>query len=140
MAEATQAVLAAIDFERKRQDVKWGNLPHLPDGTGDQVWSELATMAKQVCDEAAKTKTVTWTDIFLEEVYEALAETDMDKVVGELVQVAAVVSRWIEDLAERMQVPVVHLLPETTVPDLRVAGLERHRPEARRQAGPHFRL
>ena len=113
-------VLAEVRAERERQKVKWGEQNH-PDGTGEKslplnriVFSgpgitsgdthyafALSFMAKQATDRAAKGGTVTWADILLEEVFEALAESDPDKVRTELVQVAAVCAQWVEAIDRR---------------------------------------
>jgi hypothetical protein len=42
-----------------------------------------------------------WRDILAEEVAEAFAETDPDRLQTELIQAAAVVQAWIADLRSR---------------------------------------
>jgi hypothetical protein len=44
---------------------------------------------------------VTWHDIFLEEVFEALAEEDEERIRHELIQATAVAVHWLENLEER---------------------------------------
>ena len=107
---------AAFDVaaERARQDAKWGEQNH-PDGTGPRATPlnrivhdgpigetsgsthyahGLAMMAVRATDQAARVGTVTWADILLEEVFEALAENDPAKLRAELIQVAAVAEQW----------------------------------------------
>ena len=53
------------------------------------------------CDEAAKSGTLTWRHILLEEVFEALAESDPAKLRTESIQSAAVIAAWVEDIDSR---------------------------------------
>lgn len=89
-------VLPEIADERERQDEKWGEQNH-PDGTGPG-YRVHAIEARVRCQRAAQSGLVTYKDILEEEVYEAFAETDPDKLRAELVQVAAVAVAWIEKL------------------------------------------
>jgi hypothetical protein len=103
----TASVLDEVAAERERQNAKWGEQNH-PNGTGpDEVsWTALmsksktygmlATRAKQTTDDNAKVGLVTFADILLEEVFEAMAEEDQDKLRTELIQVAAVATQWVE--------------------------------------------
>ncbi|MEV7011673.1 hypothetical protein [Streptosporangium sp. NPDC051022] len=98
---------AATDEEHKlraelaRQDEKFGEQNH-PDGTGEAFTNEfgtiigpyLAKVHQRLCLEAADNGTLTWRHILLEEVYEALAETDPERLKAELLQVAAVAMQW----------------------------------------------
>lgn len=113
-----------VTTERARQDAKWGEQNH-PDGTGERsiplgriVYHGpavpengdkhyafgLALMAKQATDQAARAGTVTWADILLEEVFEALAEGDTARLRTELIQVAAVAQQWAEAIDRRATV------------------------------------
>jgi len=112
-----QAVIDTAD-ERARQDRKWGEQNH-PDGTGPDEWvlvgvraqsvshlerlgaHRLAAAATLATDAAAQAGTVTWSDILLEEVFEALAEDDPTTLRNELVQVAAVAQQWVEAIDRR---------------------------------------
>lgn len=116
-------VLAAIRGERSRQDAKWGEQNH-PDGTGPdssplgrirqvhargkgpskQFAQGMADMAKQATDEAAEAGTLTFADILIEEVFEALAESDPAKLRTELIQTAAVATQWVEAIDRRTAV------------------------------------
>ncbi len=93
-------VLDAVRAERRRQDSLYPE-QHLPDGTGAPRFELDATIHTLWCNEATAEGCVTWRHVLLEEVYEALAETDAVRLRAELVQVAAVAARWIEDLDSR---------------------------------------
>lgn len=90
----TVGILRAIRRERLNQDAKWGEQNH-PNGTGSR-WSAYAGYFRAVCNFRAREKTLTWRDILLEEVYEALAESKPEALREELIQVAAVATNWIE--------------------------------------------
>lgn len=85
--------------ETARQYEKWGDQRH-PDGTGLH-YPFRAAQAKIDCEAARALGELTWRDILIEEVYEALAETDPAKLRAELVQVAAVCATWIYDIDRR---------------------------------------
>jgi hypothetical protein len=102
-----------VEAERDRQNKKWGEQNH-PDGTDPDTdplerilepgWNnatDLATNATNVTDSGLKDGTVTFQDIFLEEVFEAIAEEDEEKLYTELVQVAAVAQQWAEAIRRR---------------------------------------
>ena len=72
----TRAVLDEVSAERARQDAKWGEQNH----------------------PAFKHGEVTYRDILLEEVFEALAESNQARLRAELVQVAAVAVAWVEKI------------------------------------------
>lgn len=102
--------LVSIVSERRRQYELHGDQSGLPDGTGPARTprvhlccggAEAARKATVVCDRAAQDGTVSWADILLEEVYEALAENDPVKLRTELVQVAAVAVQWIQAIDVR---------------------------------------
>ncbi|MGV3526507.1 MAG: hypothetical protein ACO1RX_19975 [Candidatus Sericytochromatia bacterium] len=91
------SVMRDITQERARQDEKWGAQNH-PDGTGLPGDTERAEMARAVCQGKMAQGKRTWRDILDEEVREAFAETDLDKLRAELVQVGAVAVAWAECL------------------------------------------
>lgn len=95
-AMRTRLVLAGVGLERRRQDARFGEQNH-PDGTSADFETHRE-FYREFCDQASALGTLTFKDIFLEEVYEALSETDSDKLEAELIQVAAVVVNWIEKL------------------------------------------
>lgn len=130
----TAAELVAA--ERARQDAKWGQQNH-PDGTGpdEQVLAPLADILRSshhdprnmqvaratilaraatlATDQAAALSRavgknyVTWALILLEEVFEALAEDDPDKLTAELAQLAGVAQQWV-DAIERRRMDELH--------------------------------
>lgn len=100
MREASHKCVAEdVYAETDRQLDKWGIQSH-PDGTGSHFLIR-AEVARNHCNQAAKQGRVTWQHILSEEVYEALAESDPDKLVAELTQVAAVCVSWIADVQSR---------------------------------------
>ena len=86
--------------ERFRQLQKWGPQAH-PDGTGGMLSDVTADAYRAECDANFTAGQGTWRHILLEEVYEALAESERDPLRKELVQVATVCIAWIEDLDNR---------------------------------------
>lgn len=93
-------VFRDIVEERAAQDARWGEQNH-PDGTSSEMWGPNAKLWRFRCDGAAKAGDVTWKHILLEEVYEALAESDPAKLREELIQVAAVAAAWVEAIDRR---------------------------------------
>lgn len=87
--------------ERKRQDAKWGQQNHL-DGTGTKFYRAKSTSTRIACQTAFASGEGTWAHVLLEEVYEALAETDPELIAEELVQVAAVAVAWVEHIDRRL--------------------------------------
>jgi hypothetical protein len=115
--EATVEILAEVLAERRRQTAKWGEQNH-PDGTGAQerplmpilrldsipgaaTADRTAAAFKAQTDASAGRGVVTWRDILLEEVFEALAESEPTALRAELVQAAAVAVQWVETIDRR---------------------------------------
>jgi len=90
-------VIAAIISERAAQDEQWGPQHH-PDGL-----EELGPLGPPM--EASARRSLyyrtNWAGILLEEVGEALQAKTPEELRNELVQVAAVVVNWLEDLEKR---------------------------------------
>lgn len=88
-------VLAQYVLECDRQDAKFGDQSHLPDGTGLELGhaKKLTDIYRKIND--GPKDGITWQSILLEEVYEAMAESDPVKLRAELVQVGAVVTAWV---------------------------------------------
>lgn len=117
-----KAFADAVDAERQRQLQKFGEQHHpdidprdIPYVTHSyfrqkaeihrQVNAERATPSRTIgrcsrCPGGDHTHTA-WDVILLEEVYEALAESDPAKLRAELIQAAAVCAAWIADLDSR---------------------------------------
>lgn len=134
-------ILAEVARERARQTEKHGDQSHLPDGTGpntrpllelgydtalfaDRTAAHLARAAQQKTDRHAHqygAGAVTFADILLEEVFEALAESDPPALRTELVQIAAVTVQWIEAIDARALAgtELLAVAPPATSPDCR---------------------
>lgn len=120
-----KAFAEAIDDERQRQLTKFGDQHHpdveprdIPEVT-HPYYASRADIWKQVNTERATPSTsgrclahcsdkngephthTAWDGVLLEEVYEALAESDPAKLRAELIQVAAVCAAWISDIDQR---------------------------------------
>jgi hypothetical protein len=96
----TAPVVHRVMVERRRQDQKWGPQNH-PDSTGLAGDVEAAEKAKAFCDDAFRVGMGSWRLILEEEVREAFAETDPERLEKELVEVAAVAAAWIEAIRRR---------------------------------------
>lgn len=97
------SVLDEVGAEMSRQVAKWGIQNHA--SYSDDIATDYpnvdAAWAKTVCDRKSQAGIVSWTDIFLEEVMEAVEEADvndLEKLRTELVQCAAVAVSWIESI------------------------------------------
>lgn len=89
----------AVDTERQAQFKKWGDQIH-PDGTGRPGDRENADRMRAIC-QANGPDQDNWRDIAAEEVAEAFAETDPEKLIEELTQASAVFAAWIYDIRRR---------------------------------------
>jgi len=111
-----EIVLADIKAERDRQDAKWGDQSNSRDGTGADVQPmyEMGRVSSLTSARSLAWKATNQTDvesrrpggasmasILLEEMFEALAEDEADKLRTELIQVAAVATAWCEYLDRR---------------------------------------
>lgn len=97
-------IIDEVIREREAQHAKWGEQNH-PDGTGPNlVWaytgpaSYVRETARSECQRLSSEGLVTFADILIEEVAEALAEDDPYALRAELIQVAAVAAQWIEKI------------------------------------------
>ncbi|MFE5159110.1 hypothetical protein ACFRNT_11360 [Streptomyces sp. NPDC056697] len=103
MSSATERVLRDIAREREAQDALFGQ-QDLPNGTGpefDGDATDYADAYRAECDKAFAMGAGTYRHIFMEEVFEALAESDPVKLRAELVQAVAVGVKWIEGIDRR---------------------------------------
>lgn len=96
----THQVLHDVAEERKAQHFQWGQ-QNLPDGTGQPCDEADRDHLQLQADRATLSGTLSWRLLLEEEVAEALAETDQERLREELVQVAAVAVQWIEALDRR---------------------------------------
>jgi len=99
MSDLMERVFEDVRAERARQDQRWGKQMH-PNGTSPK-FKPLADSARNACRKADGQGANTWMHIMREEVWEALSETDRDRLRAELVQVIAVGVAWIECLDEQ---------------------------------------
>lgn len=98
-------VLDEVFAERVRQHDRWGQ-QDLPDGEGSpQVDQHTLLLIRAANASAVADGTLTWDLVLLEEVAEALVETDPVKRRAELIQVAAVAASWVEALDRRGSKP-----------------------------------
>jgi hypothetical protein len=88
--------------ERWRQDQKWGEQNH-ENGTGSESDRADAEIAKSLTDAFFRANKGDWKLILNEEVHEAFAESDPEKLRAELIQVAAVTMAWIECIDRRRE-------------------------------------
>lgn len=90
-----------VDAERQAQLAKFGDQRHA-DGTGAQHYVAMADEAREDVELfVAQHSGPEWALVLLEEVYEALAESDPVNLRTELIQVGAVVAAWVSDLDRR---------------------------------------
>lgn len=110
-----ERILNEVNEEATRSVTKHGDQRHVPLGTGPDVYpldfitpvdseasaSQLAVIATDTTDARSFSEgdgTVTWRDILSEEVFEAYAESDPEKLRAELIQVAAVAVKMVDAL------------------------------------------
>jgi len=114
------AIAAEIAAERTAQDERFGRQDH-PDLDPRDIdavtrhlyafrarrWQEINAERAQLTtswrcpSEQAPHVHTAWDGVLLEEVYEALAESDPERLRAELVQVAAVAVAWIQAIDRR---------------------------------------
>ncbi|MGP3917787.1 NUDIX hydrolase [Nonomuraea sp. 10N515B] len=104
-------VLAEVAAERAAQDERWG-MQELPDGTGGARTTAESDLARQETETAAPYGEDGGDEVparirdqrrhvLAEEVLEAFAEADPDRLRAELIQVAAVAVKWAQALDRR---------------------------------------
>lgn len=92
-----------ISGELDRQYDKWGPRDHPIHGgespsKGQVHYAQRALDWKAINDQRVEGDTMGWDSILLEEVFEALGESDPEKIEEELVQVIAVAANAIDSL------------------------------------------
>lgn len=101
LSKARDRAFRDVHRERDRQDAKFPNQV-LPSGTGGSwaqaMYGHLLGIMRDINDRHSETHEATWESVLAEEVFEALVEEDPTKLRAELVQVAAVAIRWIENI------------------------------------------
>lgn len=108
-------ILQEIVNERIRQDQKWGKQNHpsvdvvlenrdggcTPERMCEEFEIPSEDRARQMCEIHAKRKDLTWTHIVVEELSEAVSCKNDAERRQELVQLAACVVAWIENIDEK---------------------------------------
>ncbi len=108
----TRRVLADVALERARQTARYGLNTDTEDGTGPETrWLlpytsgsavEIETALRDDYEDfEAEAGAPTWVHLVREELAEAFAETDQDRLRTELVQVAALCVSWAENIDRR---------------------------------------
>lgn len=111
MAEVMEDVLQLVREERARQSELYGDNADLEDGTGEGwltpwTWEEAPLIEQMLREDYERYDKPNWVRLLREEVAEAFCETDPDKLVEELVQVAALAVSWCEKIKTREYVDV----------------------------------
>lgn len=106
----TLSVLDEVQAERARQFARYGTNEDLKDGTGEP-WLEPLSFQDAAHIESVlrfdyevfeKTRgTITWMHLVREEVAEAFAEMDPEKLRAEVLQIAALCVSWVEKMDAR---------------------------------------
>lgn len=96
-------VLAEVRAERRRQFDKWGvqNHPSFDDDRDLALAKHNERLMKTVVETGVQTGKLLFSDIFLEEVAEALAAENEDELRIELIQAAAAAIAWVEAIDRR---------------------------------------
>lgn len=97
LAIPAKSVMHDVLHERVSQHERWGQ-QDLPYGTGGAHWVAKARHAKEMCELARDHGNLTHRHVLIEEVYEAFAESDPVKLRAELIQVAAVATKIVEQI------------------------------------------
>lgn len=92
--ERQMKIITDLLAERDAQDALFG-VQDLPFGTGPRFEQE-ANDYRYLCDRASERGTLTMRHVFLEEVFEAMAEDDPAALRAELVQAVAVGIKFLE--------------------------------------------
>lgn len=101
----THVVLSGVEQEVARHVTLWGHQTHdfrsemFADDANTYAWS--AGDWKTRNSHRVKADQLSWSGILLEEVFEALAEDDLDNQITELTQVAAVCVSAILDIRRK---------------------------------------
>lgn len=116
MEKIFEKISAEIFAERERQNSKWGEQNHpsvdpdIAEAGKHALCGALGIPtedgAKFLCVTADDNKCLTWAHIAVEELSEAVCATNDEERRKELVQLAAVVAAWIENI-DRNKVAVV---------------------------------
>jgi thiosulfate/3-mercaptopyruvate sulfurtransferase len=115
-SKTIRAITEEVAVERDNQEITWGQQNH-PSCYGESSRRQFEKQAetwKQINEARVAEGCVTWDGILLEEVFEALAESDDAARRAELIQVAAVAVAEIEAIDRRMSVASEAAVTEAT--------------------------
>lgn len=103
---AIENIVLEIATERYKQHEKWGRQDHesIYSEANRQQYERNAERWKIVNDQRVRAGRLTWDGILLEEVFEALAEEDLELRRAELIQVAAVAAAEVEAIDRELGV------------------------------------
>lgn len=111
MENLTRHVLQLVAAERRKQDERYGRNLETPDGTGPETrWllpytsdSALAVenRLREDYEDFEEESPVTWVHLLREELAEAFCESDRERLVEEVTQVAALAVKWLEAILVR---------------------------------------
>lgn len=99
-------IVDEILHERDAQDALFGRQDDLPNGTGPEYEPDAAGYAdayRESCNKAFREGRGTFRHVFLEEVFEAMAEDDPAKLRAELLQAVAVGVKWLEAIDKQQE-------------------------------------
>ena len=92
-----------VRLKREKNLLKWGEQNH-PNGTGTSPLRDMHRAAAQtIVDKGMRNGTVTYFDILNEEVQEVACETDDEKVLAEMIDVAAVAMDWADSILRKAE-------------------------------------
>lgn len=108
MAEVMEDVLDLVRTERARQVKLYGDNADLEDGTGTGwltpwTWEEARHIEQLLREDYDRYDKPTWVRLLREEMAEAFCETDPERLMEELVQVAALAVSWCEKIKMRSE-------------------------------------
>lgn len=102
-----QQLAEEIFAELDRAISLWPDSVKLPDGTGGGGRKTWEAIAKASCDRAHREGRLTHTHVFDEETAEVMAAETPEELRQELVQVGAMVVKWLLDLDSRRALDTV---------------------------------
>jgi hypothetical protein len=101
VVQQKMAFRSRVVNEVARANQKHGEGRDLPNGTGGDDLRLMRDQLQVLTDRAMKEGKCTWRHIFLEEVFEAVAEVDSEPLLEELTQVSAVIDNWVEAIIRK---------------------------------------
>ncbi|MBT2412661.1 hypothetical protein J7I94_19195 [Streptomyces sp. ISL-12] len=96
-------IVDEILHKRDAQDALFGRQDDLPNGTDVGSFKPIADAHRMECEAAFAAGVGTFRHVFLEEVFEAMAESDPVKLRAELLQAVAVGVKWLEAIDKQQE-------------------------------------